>query len=109
MSARNASVQNQSSGPKRITKCDSTRSRAGSRPSYRQVLLPFGPLQLPEQQSALPAQLDPRARQLPPHAGSAAQSASAQSMSVSQSLSIPSAQTSADGVQAALRNGATWG
>lgn len=78
---------------------------------YLQVFLPGFPLQELLQHCELAVQVAPDGRSVHPpvQAGLALQFESAQSVKPSQSLSTPSVQTSADGVQppAGSRNGAT--
>jgi hypothetical protein len=75
---------------------------------YLQVFRPLGPLQLTEQQSELLMQMAPAGLQLLWQFGALLQSESAQSVKVSQSLSMPSLQFSVVGMQVEpARKGAT--
>ena len=75
--------------------------RPGRPGGYRQVLRPAGPLHLFEQQSEFTVQPPPTGVQ--GQDGDPTQFESAQSMAVSQSLSMPSLQISVDGTQVVPR------
>ena len=84
------------------------RPQQGRRPChYLQILLPERPLHLLEQQSEFTVHEAPAGLQLGEHAGLVLQFESAQSTRPSQSLSIPSVQTSVVGVQPDPRKGST--